>query len=259
VVIFAFRHTVIHFEKFLRAGDAFRGRVPGAGVAGAGAGAGVPGQHRSIRRASSRFGRSSSRGFTMLELLAVIVIIGIVAVGASPSFVNLMRDRRVDSVASQVTDVYRIARTRAMGRGSAVTVIFDNGAKLSTPTNPTGHITMREAITGVGLAGQLPSTSCFSTNWANGSTTSKFVFAFEDRFKDYEPAKTSFVNPAGVTVQRAEICYTPRGRSFIRYVNGGIWQPLMGVPTIRVLNSKSGMTRVVVLPPNGAARVHKEL
>lgn len=205
--------------------------------------------------------RAEERGFSLIEMMAVVTIIGIVAVVASPTFTWLLRDRRVDSVATGFSDIYRLGRARAMGRGSAVVLTFDNSVALPTPSKRFGHVSMREAVLGPGAPSHamLPSTSCLRTDWSNASATSRFVVAYEDRYKRNEPAKSVFLNPLGSKVSFVQICYTPRGRSFIRYANGSPWLPLTGVPSIRVTNDDTGLVRFVVLPPNGAARVRKAI
>jgi prepilin-type N-terminal cleavage/methylation domain-containing protein len=205
--------------------------------------------------------RGKKRGFSLIEMMAVVTIIGIVAVVASPTFTWLLRDRQVDAVATGFSDFYRIGRARAMGRGSAIVLTYDNAASLPTPSKRTGHLSMREAVLGPGSPSHamLPSTSCLRTDWSGASTTSRFVAAFEDRYKRNEPAKSVFLNELGSKVGFVQICYTPRGRSFVRYAAGSAWLPLTGVPQIRVTNTDTDLARFVILPPNGAASVRKQI
>ena len=105
----------------------------------------------------------------------------------------------------------------------------------------------------------LPSTSCFATNWANGSPTSRHVTSFDDRWKRFDPAAAVFQSALGAPVSFAEICFTPRGRTFIRYAPNGTFLPLNSVPRIQVSNTKSNMRRFVIMPPNGVARVIKRI
>jgi len=195
------------------------------------------------------------RGFTLAELLTVVAIIGILAAAASPSFVRLMRDRRVSDAAQQMADMYRGARARAMGRGSAIVVRWNAAASMPTQANPAGHLTMREAVLGSGVGALLPSTSCAATSWLDTSATSRYVMAFDERRKRFEPSAAVFQTAQGGTLPYVEICYTPRGRTFIRYTAAGNFLPLASVPRIQVANTTTALRRYIILPPNGVARL----
>ncbi|GEA51651.1 hypothetical protein VIN01S_24550 [Vibrio inusitatus NBRC 102082] len=43
---------------------------------------------------------AKQRGFTLIELVVVIVIVGILAVTAAPRFLNLQRDARISTIMS---------------------------------------------------------------------------------------------------------------------------------------------------------------
>ena len=65
------------------------------------------------------------RGFSLVELFVVVVIIAVIALLAMPAITKQMRDRRTREVAERLATLYRNARMRAMGRGSAVMIQFD--------------------------------------------------------------------------------------------------------------------------------------
>ncbi len=194
----------------------------------------------------------------------MVVFIGIIAAASAPSFVRLMKDRRVNNAAQQMASFFRTARARSMGRGSAIMVRWNDNETLPSVAKRAGHLTMREAVTGPsGQAAELPSTSCFGTDWTNAGVTSKFVVAFDDRRKRFAAGNntkfTKFLRDTGSVTPFAEICFTPRGRSFIRYAPGSAWQTMTGVPRIEVTNTDTNRVRYVVLPPNGAARLATEI
>ncbi len=207
-----------------------------------------------------RLDRSTRRGFSMIEMLAVIAFIGFVAAAAAPTYVEVTRDRRVDAAALAIADIYRTGRARAMGRGAAVVVRWDANAPTPTVAQPQGHFTMREAIAGpTGISSNLPTASCFTPDWSDASTTSKYVVAFDERAKRYEPAAATFLDDTGTTQNFSQICFTPRGRTYVRYANNGAFSVMTGVPRVQVANTVTNFNRFVPLPPHGSARVVAQL
>lgn len=199
---------------------------------------------------------SGARGFTMAELLATIAIIGILAAASQPVFVRLMRDNRVRAAATNVADLYRTARARAMGRGSCVCVRWEQGHAQPTAADPAGHFTMREAIMGgAGNCAPMAAPNCVTTDWAANSTNSRFVMSFDERAPRYEPAQAGFVDPDNNATAHSEVCFSPRGRAFVRYAAAGAFTTLTGVARVEITNTTTSMTRQVIIPPTGAARV----
>lgn len=207
-----------------------------------------------LEHARLRAWRSSARGFTLLELLTVIAIISVLAVVASPRVVQVIRDRRVQGVARDVADVYRFARSRALGRGSAVLVRYS--ATGGTGGRPLFEV--REAI--ASAASPLPSASCF-TDWTNGGLTSRALRSLDvgvqtDTFlpgAEWAGVEARDVN--GAAQPTTEICFTPRGRAYARFGAGAPFAAMTGVPQVMVTNNYSQFQRPVFIPPNGHARV----
>jgi len=201
--------------------------------------------------------RHAERGFTITELLTVVALIGILAAAAAPSMVTYLRDRRVQDAARNVADLYRTARSRAMGRGSAMMVRWNGTAGLPTATNP-GHFGLYEGIVGPTspMHQFMPATSCNSFNVAN---TQRFVKGFDERRARYEPATAQMYSVGATTQAYLEICFTPRGRTFFRLAAGGNWLPLTFVPRVEMENGFDSMSRFIVISPNGTTRVEERL
>jgi len=187
----------------------------------------------------------------MAEMLAVIAMIGILAVAASPSFINMMRDRRINAAALQVADMYRTARTRALGRGAPVLIAWNADAGLKLQSS--GELAIFEpAVTDP----PDPNLSCTGVDWADAAKVYPYArYDFGNGLN--ERAELAFVDPSGAIKSKADICFSPRGRAFLR--TGGAFSELLKVPTFTVTSSAgkggTGLVRTVFLPPNGVARL----
>lgn len=67
-------------------------------------------------------GRERSSGFTMIELLITIAILGIILAFAVPSFQTMIENNRVTSEANTLLSAVNLARTEAIKRGAVVSV-----------------------------------------------------------------------------------------------------------------------------------------
>lgn len=73
-------------------------------------------------RKSCRNSAASHRGVTLIELAVAMVVLGVLAAAAVPSFVRLLRDARRATVLSELTASLNLARAEALSRGLPVSV-----------------------------------------------------------------------------------------------------------------------------------------
>lgn len=214
--------------------------------------------------------RAGQAGFSLIELVVVVIIIAILAVIAVPAITHRMRDRRVYQAAQEVVSIYRGARMRAMGRGAAVLVRYDSSK------NAPGSLIVQEAVRGnAATAAQcqrIPTSDCLLPQWQTPAGTDQGQFTDNVLVSRFDPWNRSeyanvFIGMKGApgdasnggTVTQMDVCFTPLGRTFVRYSQNGPWQTLAGVPSAEVWRKDSsgnpdGLVRTVMVMPNGAAR-----
>ncbi|MGH8416674.1 MAG: GspH/FimT family pseudopilin [Pseudomonas sp.] len=69
----------------------------------------------------------NSGGFTLIELMVVVVIMGIFAAIAMPSFSSLIHRNSVRAAANEFYDLLQYARAEAVTRGTVVNIKADDG------------------------------------------------------------------------------------------------------------------------------------
>lgn len=195
--------------------------------------------------------------------MVVVVIITALASLAVPSILRQMRDRRTRQAAEEIALMYRQARLRALGRGAAVMVRYSKATGFE----------LREAVLGTvpgspATCVTLPTSNCSTTQWGQGPTVAngdQLISTFNPTAGVYDgvtaQGHASAPTAGGGSAQynaantdSLDICFTPMGRTLFRIVATDVLQPMTGIPAISVSRNTGGLTRVVLVPPNGLAR-----
>jgi len=89
--------------------------------------------------------RKSSQGFTLIEMLVIVAVIGILAAIAAPSFLGLLNQKKVDDALAQVQGALQEAQREAIRKSKSceVTVPNTNNPTLTSPCFVTGSRTLK--------------------------------------------------------------------------------------------------------------------
>lgn len=123
--------------------------------------------------------RSSAKGFTMIELIVVIAIIGILAAIAVPRFISQTTNARIaalNGLAGAIHSAVQLAQVQYIGEGnssaSTGTSITMNGTAVTVIAG-----TGRPAGTAAGIGTALQTLSGFTPGYAGGVATYNFTVA----------------------------------------------------------------------------------
>ncbi len=214
---------------------------------------------------SAALGRSSgrprrgarTRGVTLMELMAVIVMIGIFMVLAGPTLGGVLEDRHNMRAADEIGGMFRIARNRALATG---------GAHLVRVTSSGGGLRF-ELRAAVSLAGG-PTPSCSAIAWtaADSRLLSSVDFATgktNDTVSDWAGKNIRVVaisDGFGTTPPARDYCVTPGGNAY--WNSTGTWTRPVGSDTGRYLIQRLntvggpiGIQRVVRVSPGGIPQI----
>lgn len=190
-------------------------------------------------------------GFTLIELMLVVSLIGIMSAIAVPSVVRLMQDRRSQRDALTLLVTLQDAHTRAFGRGGAVVMTI---SKPSAPAPAVVGIAESSFdINGGAAGGLIPNPAC------NG-----VLPAADTAWWQAAPSDTEFNLTLGGNIGTGDLadgddvflCFTPRGDTMGRADPGDQWLKLNAVLTFKLRASgTTGILRQIDVLPNGVSRM----
>jgi type II secretory pathway pseudopilin PulG len=209
--------------------------------------------------------------------MVVVMLIGILAVMAVPAMTTAQVDRRAYNDAILVAELFRSARTRAMGRGAAEMVLMTQSGDFTGPNRGTFQLWEGQvlALPGILPVGSPMSTCGAPTMWPAtaapagavtvGAATAQLVDGvnLNGTIESQDQIWTQIIGPGGgAALNRAYMCFTPMGRAFFSSTGGPAFvagSPMLGEVQIALSRANSGsqvgITRTIIVPNSGATRI----
>lgn len=112
---------------------------------------------------------SNNDGFTLIEMLVVIVMVGILAAIAAPSWLTFLNSRRVNTINDEILQALRQAQVQSIRTKRSQTVIFNTAANPPTitvlgTTTVLGNGTLKPGMAGIAIINGTTSLNCLTTS-----------------------------------------------------------------------------------------------
>jgi prepilin-type N-terminal cleavage/methylation domain-containing protein len=232
-----------------------------------------PSRRMSVETKRSRRRSVRETGFTIIELMVVVVIISVFAALAVPAMLDAGNDRKAFEMAHRTAQLLQSARARAMSTGSAhlVTMTSSGFGSSATPGQILvfqGYFNLAASPNGTATA------SCTnSTQWTALPTggvppfpigpSNILVDGLNYKYSLDSPLESQFVFNGGAATTTAALCFTPGGRVYYASTVGGLSaagiRPLAAPFEVQVRRFNGatpvGLTRSVTIDGSDMARV----
>ncbi|MBL8601855.1 MAG: prepilin-type N-terminal cleavage/methylation domain-containing protein [Myxococcales bacterium] len=199
----------------------------------------------------------AAAGFSLVELMVVVVLIAILSALAIPSMLQAGRERRVQEASTSVVDIFRNARGRAMYRGRAQMVLVrPSGSALRFDVFESANSRCRD--------GQFGAATGDSPNLTTVIETLDLATTYYAR-----DGINATVTPG--STNRLRVCYTPMGNAFFgTSAYTGVtdtWSNNMADPNVApafeirlfqgAVAGVGGVARRILLPLGGTPRMRQ--
>jgi len=199
-----------------------------------------------------------SGGFTLLELMVVVGIIGVVAALAAPAIGDQLADSKTNTIALDVVRTLRHARSRAAGYGRAHLVSYS-----AVADGGRGSVNVYQGI----------NNRCAAHNWAQirgaGCDAANLFCVDEVLMDEHGGTDANFYQVRVPGFNPLQICFEPTGRMYHRRADANAWEDGLtqaGGNTLggfeftierRVDGATKGVIRRVIQPIGGDARMQR--
>ncbi|HET7832107.1 MAG TPA: GspH/FimT family pseudopilin [Gallionella sp.] len=142
--------------------------------------------------------RQRLSGFSMIELLITIIVVGILAMIAVPSFSDFIAGQRIKNASFDITSALTLARSEAIKRNANVTITQAAGGWQNGWTVTAGGTTVssRDPLSGVTIDGAAPASVTYAANGRLLAGTGTLSFEISSPNSSVSPRCIS-VDPSG--------------------------------------------------------------